>query len=69
MLTGCINSFLGFLALRLSVEYSHASLGFIPVMKRLRLQAEIVFIGFTCKNGKARVDRCTVLFLGLTLAL
>ena len=39
----CIISFLGFLALRLSVEYFHASLGFIPVKKRLRLQAETVF--------------------------
>ena len=65
----CIISFLGFLALRLSVEYFLASLGFISVKKRLRLQAETVFIFFTCKNGKARVDRCTILFLGLTLAL
>ena len=45
----CIISFLGFLSLRLSVEYFHASLGFIPVKKRLRLQAETVFIVFTCK--------------------
>ena len=39
----CIISFLGFLALRLSVEYFHSSLGFIPVKKRLWLQAETVF--------------------------
>ena len=37
------NQFLGFSALRLAVEYPHASLGFIPVIKGLRLQAETLF--------------------------
>ena len=43
------NQFLGFSALRLAVEYSYASLGFIPVIKRLRLQAETVFKGLLVK--------------------
>ena len=46
----CIISFLGFLALRLSVEYFHASLGSISVKKRLRLQAETVFKGLLVKK-------------------
>ena len=58
------NQFLGFSALRLAVEYPHASLGSIPVMKRLWLQAETVFKVLLAKNGMARVDRSTVLFLG-----
>ena len=29
------NQFLGFSALRLGIEFSHASLGFIPVIKRV----------------------------------
>ena len=34
---------LGFSALRLAVDFSPASLGFIPVIRGLRLQAETVF--------------------------
>ena len=41
--------FLGFSTLRLAVEYPHASLGFIPVIKGLQLQAETVFKGLLVK--------------------
>ena len=40
---------LGFSALRLAVEFFPASLGFIPVIKGLRLQAETVFKGLLVK--------------------
>ena len=40
---------LGFSALRLAVEFFPASLGFIPVIRGLRLQAETVFKGLLVK--------------------
>ena len=59
------NQFLGLSVLHLAVEYFHASLGFIPVIKKgLRLQAETVFKGLLVKNSMARVDRCTVFVFG-----
>ena len=41
--------FLGFSALRLAVEYSHASLGFIPVIKRFTAPGRDCVYWFTCR--------------------
>ena len=43
------NQFLGLSVLHLAVEYFQASLGFIPMIKGLRLQAETVFKGLLVK--------------------
>ena len=64
------NQFLGLSALRLAVEYSHASLGFIFVIKKgLRLQAKTVFKGLLVKLVWRGLIGVQFLFLGLTLAL